>query len=61
MFVATGEPTLVASFGVVLAIKDAIHAARRDAGNNDWFQLDTPVTLEDIVKFAQIEGTNFIV
>lgn len=52
---------MVASFGVVLAIKDAIHAARKDAGNTDWFQLDTPVTPEDIVRYAQVKGTEYLV
>lgn len=45
---STGEPPLVLSISVFFAIKHAILAARRDQGNNDWFELDSPATVERI-------------
>ncbi|ODN02750.1 putative aldehyde oxidase 1 [Orchesella cincta] len=36
---ATGEPVTDAAFGVILAMRDAIAAARKDAGNTDWFEM----------------------
>ena len=38
---ATGEPPLCMSVAVLFAIKNAIKAARKDAGNTDYFELST--------------------
>ncbi|CAG7720323.1 unnamed protein product [Allacma fusca] len=57
---ATGEPPLCLSVAVLFAIKNAIKAARRDAGNTDWFQLDGPVTPEDVVRLSLTDpGAHF--
>ncbi|CAG7835136.1 unnamed protein product [Allacma fusca] len=49
---ATGEPPLCLAVAVLFAIKNAIKAARSDAGNTEWFQLDGPVTPEDVVRLS---------
>ncbi len=36
---ATGEPSVDASFGVVLAMRNAIASAREEAGNTEWFEM----------------------
>ncbi|SDH50486.1 molybdopterin cofactor-binding domain-containing protein [Mucilaginibacter gossypii] len=45
---STGEPPLVLANTVFFAIKHAIDAARKDQGNNDWFDLEAPATIERI-------------
>ncbi|XP_056168904.1 xanthine dehydrogenase 1-like [Syzygium oleosum] len=45
---AVGEPPFFLASSVFLAIKDAIIAARADAGITDWFPLDNPATPERI-------------
>ncbi|CAL8082189.1 unnamed protein product [Orchesella dallaii] len=49
---ATGEPPLVMSCCILFAIRNAIQSARNDAGNTEWFQMDGPVTPEDIFKMS---------
>jgi hypothetical protein len=36
---AAGEPSLCSGVCVLLALRQAIAAARADAGNTEWFQL----------------------
>jgi len=43
-----GEPPLMLATTVFLAIKDAVSAARADAGLSGAFQLDSPATAERI-------------
>ena len=45
---AVGEPPFFLASSVFFAIKDAIMAARRELGNEDWFPLDSPATPERI-------------
>jgi xanthine dehydrogenase/oxidase len=45
---STGEPPLVLSNTVFFAIKHAIAAARADMGHNEWFDLESPATVERI-------------
>ncbi|XP_077985240.1 xanthine dehydrogenase/oxidase-like [Glandiceps talaboti] len=44
----TGEPPIFLGSAVYFAIKDALYAARRDAGIHDVFRLDPPATVEKI-------------
>lgn len=39
MFAAVGEPPMCLGYGVVLALRQAITAARALAGNTDWFDI----------------------
>ncbi|XP_063217996.1 xanthine dehydrogenase/oxidase-like [Bacillus rossius redtenbacheri] len=46
---ATGEPPLCMSYGAVIAVRNALASARTDAGAEDeWFQMNGPVTAEHI-------------
>jgi len=45
---AVGEPPLNLAVTAFFAIKDAISAARKDAGLSGSFQLDSPATAERI-------------
>ncbi|KAH9614387.1 hypothetical protein KSS87_007646 [Heliosperma pusillum] len=45
---AVGEPPFFLASSVFFAIKDAIAAARAEAGHTDWFPLDSPATPERI-------------
>lgn len=43
-----GEPPLFLASSVFFAIRDAISAARRDDGRMEWFELDSPASVERI-------------
>lgn len=45
---AVGEPPLLLSMSVVFAIHDAIRAARKEEGLEDYLPLDSPLTTERI-------------
>jgi len=45
---SSGEPPLVLSVSVAMAIRSAITAARADVGNKEWFRLDLPLTPDQI-------------
>jgi len=49
---AVGEPPLCISVAVVFALKQAIDSARADAGILDHYQMETPLTPENIVKYT---------
>ncbi|ODN05815.1 Aldehyde oxidase 4 [Orchesella cincta] len=58
---ATGEPSTDAAFSVVLAMRNAIAAARADAGNTDWFEMSGPVSPEDIAMLCLTKTTDLAV
>ena len=39
LFPATGEPPICMSISVLFALRNAIDAARKDAGQPEWYQL----------------------
>uniref|UniRef100_A0A4D5RAG3 Xanthine dehydrogenase n=1 Tax=Scolopendra viridis TaxID=118503 RepID=A0A4D5RAG3_SCOVI len=45
---ASGEPPLCMSSVALLAIQSAIHAARAETGDLQWFPLDAPATVEAV-------------
>ncbi|GAC1637261.1 MAG: hypothetical protein NVS4B9_30400 [Ktedonobacteraceae bacterium] len=45
---STGEPPFVLATSVFFAIKHAIMAARKAAGQDEWFELESPATVERI-------------
>ncbi|KAL5009538.1 hypothetical protein ScPMuIL_011843 [Solemya velum] len=55
-----GEPPLLLSVAVFLAIKSAIRAVRRDAGLGDHFRLDCPATVESIRLACQDRFTKLL-
>ncbi|KAI4474220.1 hypothetical protein M0802_015718, partial [Mischocyttarus mexicanus] len=46
---ATGEPPICMSCVIPFAIRQALNAARSDAGKSGWYPLDGPVTTEKIL------------
>lgn len=55
---AVGEPPFFLASSVFFAIKDAIIAARAEAGYNDWFPFDNPATPERIRMACTDEFTS---
>uniref|UniRef100_A0A9J8ANH5 Aldehyde oxidase 6 n=1 Tax=Cyprinus carpio carpio TaxID=630221 RepID=A0A9J8ANH5_CYPCA len=53
-----GEPTVFLGSSVFFAIKDAVTAARKDAGLTGPFQLNSPATPERACLVAQSESTS---
>lgn len=43
---AVGEPPFFMGASVMFALKEAVYSARKDAGIEGWFQLDSPATPE---------------
>lgn len=39
VFLATGEPPLCMSVSVFFALRNAIDAARKDAGDDEWYRM----------------------
>ncbi|XP_021947093.1 xanthine dehydrogenase/oxidase [Folsomia candida] len=56
---ATGEPPLCLSVSVIWALKNAIDSARKDAGNTDWYQINGPLTPEDIQRLSLTDKKQF--
>jgi len=49
---ATGEPPICMSISVLFALRYAIDAARKDAGQSSWFQLNGPGTIDKLLKMS---------
>ncbi|XP_021954654.1 xanthine dehydrogenase [Folsomia candida] len=56
---ATGEPPQCSAVAVLFALKNAIYAARQDAGHDEWFELDGPVTVEDVLVNCLTSSSQF--
>jgi len=54
------EPPLSLAFTITLALRDAITSARKDAGNADWFQIDCPMTVENIQQLCLVDPKTFL-
>ena len=54
---AVGEPPFHLGSAVYFALKDAVGAARRDAGHQGWFPLDAPATPERLRMLCADELT----
>jgi xanthine dehydrogenase/oxidase len=57
---STGEPPLVLASSVFFAIKHAILAARQDAGSSDWFELESPATVERIQSACLVRPNDLV-
>lgn len=44
---ATGEPSVVSAFAAVLALRNAVAAARNESGNDEWFEMGKSLLLQD--------------
>ncbi|XP_035713400.1 xanthine dehydrogenase/oxidase isoform X1 [Folsomia candida] len=58
---ATGEAPLTMSVSVLFALRYALNSARMDAGSTEWYQMDAPVTPEELQAFALTSKDNFII
>ncbi|XP_047736777.1 xanthine dehydrogenase 1 [Hyalella azteca] len=56
---ATGEPPLCVSYVLVSALRQAIAAARQEAGVTGWFPMHTPMTVEAIQQLCLVEPEQF--
>jgi xanthine dehydrogenase/oxidase len=52
----TGEPPFVLGTSVFFAIKHAVAAARGDGGDDAWFELDAPATVQRIQKACSVSS-----
>ena len=52
---AVGEPPFFLGTSVFWALKDAVYSARKEAGVEGWFQLDSPCTPEKL-RMACVDG-----
>ncbi|MCU0326106.1 MAG: hypothetical protein MUF45_12760, partial [Spirosomaceae bacterium] len=50
-----GEPPLVLANTVFFAIKHAVLAARQDRGLNDWFEMESPATVDNIRNLCAVD------
>lgn len=57
----TGEPPLVLSFSVVMALRQAITSARADGGTTGWFQMDTPLTVERLQRLCLVDPSRLVI
>lgn len=44
----TGEPAFLVGGAAFYAVKDAIYAARADAGESEWFEMDMPASVDRV-------------
>jgi len=57
---ASGEPPLVLSLSIALAIRFAVHSAREDAGLKEWVRLDIPMTPDVIATACGVQDKDLI-
>ena len=50
-----GEPPLMTSCSAFFALKDAISSARRDAGLSANFSLNSPATVDKIIRAIHVD------
>jgi xanthine dehydrogenase/oxidase len=55
-----GEPPLILANTVFFAIKHAILAARQDGGDDRWFELESPATVERIQAACQVQTEQLV-
>jgi xanthine dehydrogenase/oxidase len=56
---ATGEPPICMSVSVFFAIRNAVEAARKEAGDSDWFPMDGPATVDKLFKLFKTKADHF--
>jgi len=55
---ASGEAGLRAGCAVLMALRDAVKAAREQFGCNEWFELNSPATQEQLRSLIPVEFRN---
>ena len=56
----SGEPPFVLASSAFFAIKHAILAARQDQGDNQWFELEAPATVERIQGACRVRPEHLV-
>ena len=56
---ATGEPPYSLANSAFFAVKNALMAARADAGTTGWFQLPVPATVDQIGSNGAVDPSKF--
>mmetsp|Transcript_20479 Transcript_20479/g.31973 ORF Transcript_20479/g.31973 Transcript_20479/m.31973 type:complete len:1304 (-) Transcript_20479:80-3991(-) len=56
---SSGEPPLVLSGSVLLAVRQCIREVRKDNGNTDWFDLEVPATPDQVRKLCGVSADAF--
>jgi len=57
---ATGEPILDGAVAIYIALKYAIAAARADKGRTEWFEIDAPLTPEDVQRHCLVTPEDLV-
>ncbi|XP_076048889.1 uncharacterized protein LOC143029787 [Oratosquilla oratoria] len=57
----TGEPPLLLSYTVPMALRQAVTSARKDAGTTGWFTMDMPATVEKLQQLCLNDTRQFLV
>ena len=57
---ASAEPVMPTALSALFAAKMAIYSARADAGNTDHFQLNIPVTVEQIQQSCLVSESQMV-
>ncbi|XP_069995409.1 xanthine dehydrogenase/oxidase isoform X1 [Penaeus vannamei] len=57
----TGEPPLCLAFTVVMALRQAVASARGDAGVTGWFQMDTPLTVDNLQRLCLVDSSRLTI
>lgn len=55
-----GEPPMTLAVSAFFAIKKAVLAARRDAGDEGWFQMEAPATVERVRAACTVGGRQIL-
>ena len=58
---ASAEPSMPTAISALFAVKQAIYAAREDAGDKSWFNLNIPCTVEQVQQHCLVTKERFVV
>jgi xanthine dehydrogenase/oxidase len=50
-----GEPPMTLAATAFFAVKQAVRAARADRGHNEWFQMDSPATVQRVREACLVQ------
>jgi xanthine dehydrogenase/oxidase len=53
-----GEPPMTLAATAFFAVKQAVRAARADRGHHEWFQMESPATVERVREACLVRGAD---
>lgn len=56
-----GEPPMTLAATAFFAVKKAVQAARADRGHAEWFQMESPATVERVRQACLVEGSDLAI